>query len=268
MHYRHKHRLDVCGMSHRPGSDLGHRTRLKLIPRTSAKRIGAAITFALVVLSSHVAMANVRWYQVEVIVFRHTNTEAAGREQWPQSKLAPDFSDAQPLNSQATPPRDDELRSRPNEVSIAGPSAFQSLARSELTTSGIFRRLRSHGAYDPVLHVGWRQPARDARRTSKVLLSDRPRPATRWGEGSPDALDAVANEVSRVEGTLRLQSGRLLSVAVDFFNDDGASSGRITERRAIRFKELHYFDEPSFGVIVQVTPYRVGGVASKSESSN
>ncbi|MFT4580360.1 MAG: hypothetical protein ACI915_003807 [Gammaproteobacteria bacterium] len=231
------------------------------------KRFGVAITLAFVLLSPEAAMADAPWYQVEVIVFRYTNAVVAGDERYPKLASTPDFGDALPLVDQETQSHDDASRTRPNEVQIPGPRAFESLPRSELTTSGVFQRLRGLQAYDPVLHVGWRQPARGARRTYSVLLSDNPRGSAFRGRDEATALDMSVDEGRRVEGTLRVQSGRQISVAVDFFNDDGVSSGRLTERRAIRFKELHYFDDPAFGIIVQVTPYRAGNVAEEPDST-
>jgi hypothetical protein len=266
MQYRNRHRYDNLKMDQLFDFRLRGRSRYQFLALDSFKRFGMATTLALLVLSSQVVMADAPWYQVEVIVFRYANTVVAGREQMLKLKMRPDFRDAQPLADPDTQSRDDELRASPNEVGIAGPRAFESLARGELTTAGIVQRLRSVQAYDPVLHVGWRQPAQGAGRTSSVLLSNHAPTSAFRGTPPADQLDAFSDEGPRLEGTLRVQSDRQLSVAVDFFNDDGTSIGRITERRAIRFKELNYFDDPSFGIIVQVTPYRFGDLIEEPET--
>jgi hypothetical protein len=71
----------------------------------------------------------------------------------------------------------------------------------------------------------------------------------------------------RVEGTVQISAGRLLYVATDFVNYFGESAVRITEQRKVKLKEIHYFDHPLFGVIVQVTPYRIAAPASLSDVS-
>ena len=42
-------------------------------------------------------LAAARWYQVEVVVFRHNVESAAGGEQWPAMTELPDFSDSMDL---------------------------------------------------------------------------------------------------------------------------------------------------------------------------
>ena len=36
---------------------------------------------------------------------------------------------------------------------------------------------------------------------------------------------------------------------------NGVSPVRIKEQRQVKLREIHYFDHPLFGVLVQVTPY-------------
>ncbi|MGR9090791.1 MAG: CsiV family protein [Gammaproteobacteria bacterium] len=210
------------------------------------------------------AFAVNRWYQVEVIVFRYANPSAA--EQAVSPAKMPDFRNAVSLATDLSE-NGDAPAERPNEVTRPGPVPYKALPRSELITSGVYRRLRDLSAYEPVLHVGWRQPG-GALGSREVYVTDKVR------EPADVVVDMNAvplPEISRIEGTVRVRTGRLLHVETDFLDYGQAAPVRISERRKVKFKELHYFDNPFFGVIVQVTPYRVEplqGVEEDAEVSS
>jgi len=198
------------------------------------------------------AEAKSRWYQVEVIVFRYVDPSTA--EQPAAPRIQPDYSGAISLVTDLPAFDDEPDAPGANEVSRPGPIAFKSLSRTELKTSGVYRRLRDLAAYEPVLHVGWRQPGSGSRRSREIYITDKPRLPTDMAVGST----AIERPVERrVEGTVRVRTGRLLHVETDFLSYGESVPVRINERRKIKFKELHYFDNPFFGVIVQVTPYRI-----------
>lgn len=211
----------------------------------------ALMVVLLAFVAAAPALAANRWYQVEVIAFRYADPSVA--EQAVAPAILPDFRGARPLVSDLTG-ADSTPAQRPNEVARPGPIPYDALPRSALIMSGIFRRLRDLPAYEPVLHVGWRQPG-GALGSRAVYVTDRPRMA------ADVAIDTGAVpsplEVSRIEGTVRVRTGRLLHVETDFLDHGQVAPVRINERRKVKFKELHYFDNPFFGLIVQVTPYRV-----------
>ncbi len=228
--------------------------RARVSVRGPARDAVAAIVVLAALLSVPAAWAKSRWYHVEVIVFRYTTP--SGVEQPAVLRNPPDYRAALSLVSDLPDFSDEPPEGRPNEVVIPGPVAFQSLPRGELLLGGVFQRLRTLPEYHPVLHVGWRQPGLDAGRARNVYLSDRPRaigdarvPATAIGEGLPPA--------QWFEGTLQVRTGRLLHVDADFVNYADGEAARIDERRKLKLKELHYFDNPRFGVLVQVMPYHV-----------
>lgn len=220
--------------------------------RTSLIRSVALVlaTLAIVAVAAPAVAAN-RWYQVEVIAFRYANPSTA--EQAVAPAILPDFRGARPLVSDFAG-TDASLAPRPNEVARPGPIPYDALPRNALIMSGIYRRLRDLPAYEPVLHVGWRQPG-GALGSRAVYVTDRPRMAADAGIETGAVPSPV--EVSRIEGTVRVRTGRLLHVETDFLDHGQVAPVRINERRKVKFKELHYFDNPFFGLIVQVTPYRV-----------
>ena len=214
-------------------------------------RCSIFLLIAVLVIPS--ASAADRWYQVEVIVFRHLNTALAGREQWLDLKSHPDFRDAVELFVEEPRPQDETG----NEVARVEPIAFQSLPKDALKLAEIVTRFRDLSEYEPVSHVGWWQPASGQNGARKVYITDQPGSV---GDASPNVLDVPAGALDsrpRIDGTIRVLIGQLLYVTVDFVSYGGAGPGRSTERRKVRLKELHYFDHPHFGVIIEMTPYRL-----------
>lgn len=217
--------------------------------------------FALLIIVSVGASPSVwaksRWYQVEVIVFRQTDADAVGGEQWPDLESLPDFRNSIELLVDLPDFSDEPPSDGSNGVSIPGPIAFQSLRSSELLLSGVFRRLKNLSDYDPVLHVGWRQPGFRGKRARSVYISDKPAASLDTAVDATAVMLESPSRARRVEGTIRIRTGRLLYVDTDFVSYGADSPVRITEQRKVKLKELHYFDHPLFGIIVRVTPYRI-----------
>jgi hypothetical protein len=245
----------------------------------------------MVVMSSSV-MANTRWYQVEVIVFFNNNEDAMATEQWPDLETLPDFRDAKSLFV-AQPESSPDLTEEPlNELVTGEPLAFQSLLPQDLEMSEIYRLLTDLSAYSPVLHVGWRQPALDGSLAHRVYISDKPRSPANFNstsiesmghpiverrversglnrnsepnyylsdestithDGNSPRLDLIPDPM--VEGEIQIRIGRVLYISTDFVKYNGVSPVRIKEQRQVKLREIHYFDHPLFGVLVQVTPY-------------
>lgn len=208
--------------------------------------------------ASYAAAAQERWYQVEVIVFRHNDLSLAGEEQWPPLQAMPDFSKAVQLLTDLPQFVDEPDAGDVNGASAGGPIAFQALPADELEIADVFRHLARLAAYEPVLHVGWRQPGPTEGAGQQVHISDKP-------ARSLEPVDAISDPAlaepvyRRIEGAVAVHIGHLLHVTADFVSHEGELSVRISEHRKVKLKELHYFDHPLFGVIVQVVPYRDAG---------
>lgn len=248
---------------------------------------------SMVFMSSSV-MANTRWYQIEVIVFFNNNEEAMPTEQWPDLEALPDFRDAKSLFV-SQPESSLDLTEDPlTELVTQEPLAFQSLPPQDLEMSEIYRLLADLSAYSPVLHVGWRQPALDGSLAHRVYISDKPRSVPNFNSTSIEAVDhpIVEREVEQsgldrdfepnyqpsdesritdernsprldlipdlmVEGEIQIRIGRVIYISTDFVKYSGVSPVRIKEQRQVKLREIHYFDHPLFGVLVQVTPYLI-----------
>lgn len=226
------------------------------------------------------------WYQVEVILFQHLNADTDG-EFWSENPGLPDREGSIQLIE-------------PGETAAAEETAppsrvpYQALSTAHYRLNGVEGALRLAREYRPLLHVAWQQPGQGADRSRAVHLErlrsqdaqtvDRGRPAP-GGGGYPSNF-VVPDPL--LEGTVRLRISRFLHVDVDmaFFPEraaapapaqtpaagDGAAElerqsadyVRLRQSRKIKLNELHYFDHPLFGVIVQVSrlqfPEARGGI--------
>ena len=144
-----------------------------------------------------------------------------------------------------------------------GPGAeVTPLPASSHRLNGVLSALRRGGRYRPLLHASWIQP--EGGRIRGVFVST---------SAATAISDPPAPDVEHVMGSVRLRVTRFLHVDVDLayfpgasapaVNGDGGSVPpdhvRLTESRKIKFNEVHYFDHPLFGALLQVS--RAGGGA-------
>jgi hypothetical protein len=201
--------------------------------------------------------AAARWYQVEVIVFQQLEAMSAGGEQWPELDSLPEFGRAMELIVDL-PEMSDEPPPLEGENSAAeGPIAFTLLDTAERTMTAIERRLRLSREYRPLIFAAWRQPSFGVRRAKRIYLSDVDRLQLEVSERAGDAGggELIVSSTPRAEGIVQVKIGRLLHVDVDFLYYHEGTPVRLTETRKLKLNEIHYFDHPLFGVIVQVSPY-------------
>ena len=200
--------------------------------------LGAGLT-----LAGHMAMA--KEYAVEVIVFDRLDREVSTDEQWDFS--SPRF--AERLAEMAA------LADKTSEYEITDRVSNLDLVRLNLIESG-YRILNT---------TGWQQP--------RSLYQDAPLISL----GDPDtALTAGFVRIyttTLIHADLRLQlspppaapdpensSGADPDENVDVDADADADAPPpqphyfITEKRRLKFEEVHYFDHPLFGAIVSVRP--------------
>ncbi|MEX0900178.1 MAG: CsiV family protein [Gammaproteobacteria bacterium] len=264
------------------------------------------------------------WYTVEVIVFEHRADASSQGEVWPRDPEMPDLDAATPILP-------------PTEPRTARP--FEQLRRDALRMGGAWRTLSESSRYQPLVHVGWRQPGLGPAERVPVridLASGDMRPVEPYTPPSqdgdaPNAFSAEGADQSPVDavepepvvtnpwflaeqlrteyaaqptpeplvGTVTLLMQRFLHVGIDLLlttseplpredSDQGWVTAReeiladltfeligydeararldalnatprfeayrLVEQRRVRTEELHYFDHPKFGVIVNVRP--------------
>ena len=219
------------------------------------KWISCAALTAVMLLLSNTAMA--RWYQVEVVVFKHLEAMTAGGEQWPELMSLPAFGRAMELIVDLPEMSDEPPPLEGEDAADAGPIAFKLLERAERRLTAVERRLRLSREYKPLIFAAWRQPSFGVSRAKRIYLSDVKRrrlgDAVRAGGASEDQITLASTP--QVEGIVRVKIGHLLHVDVDFLYYHEGTPVRLTETRKLKLNELHYFDHPLFGVIVQVSPF-------------
>jgi hypothetical protein len=110
--------------------------------------------------------------------------------------------------------------------------------------------LGSSSRYRPLAYLAWRQPAYDRSRARPLTL---PAPEN-TGNAYVDGTVRVA-----VERYLHLYLDLQLHLPVGAVQPETGEVElpeiRLTEKRRMRSQEIHYFDNPRFGVIALITPY-------------
>jgi len=186
------------------------------------------------------------WYRVEVIVFEHLYSDGDG-EVWDKVPGLPDRERLITVSQDAT--------------GASGPF-YQGYPEGDRRLAGIYSALRYSKQYRPILHMAWQQPGLGASRARNVQVRKEEGMATDSGLEVP---------LLKVDGVVKIRSTRLLHVDVDlayFFQpvpetflltgmvegtEEPPRYARITESRKIKLNEVHYFDHPLFGVLLQVS---------------
>lgn len=244
------------------------------MPRLST--LPALLLPALLLLASAQTLAGAtgtageRWYLIELIVFERT---------------AP--APANPFLLHEGPPRFDGMaRAAPLRGPAAQGSARQGAAPEQPRQAyqrhpgrhlvEAYRRLARHPDYQVLLHESWLLSSRSRSRPVQLGWPDSPSapggPGSLGDAGSAgDAgglggADGPGNTLAgRAQGLVRARIARHLDVDVDFAwfppvrdhsrdRAQGRTHGRITQTRRIKLQQLHYFDHPAFGILLQASP--------------
>lgn len=158
-------------------------------------------------------IADVRWYDVEIILFAQTNQDYRNSESWPIDYTPPDMENARELLPLEKAKRDPTR-----------PAAFRLLDPDELHLGADAKRI--DGASDMQLlgHFGWRQPGLPQQGALAVRvdqsLFDRIEAMNEAGRLQAGASEPVTDqgeiaEMPKVEGTLRLILSRYLHIESD-----------------------------------------------------
>ncbi|NVJ66069.1 MAG: hypothetical protein HWE16_06245 [Gammaproteobacteria bacterium] len=145
-----------------------------------------------------------------------------------------------------------------NPVSL--PADYSTLERAERKLEGVFNRLRASANMRPLAHFAWRQPLNDKDDTPWVsfAVSDEPE--------QKGLLDFIGNiRFSRNQGLLveALISGFkaadpniIIDESDEQMPDQLAGYFILDENRKVKVNKLNYFDHPTMGILVRVTPYQ------------
>jgi hypothetical protein len=205
------------------------------------------------------------WYQVEVIVFDRLYPNLDG-EQWQNQ----DFKI-----------RDNMVELQDGSISELLPYSILDNSRNRLT--GVYRYFRLSSEYRPLYHVSWQQEATERRESRYVhiqrLDGEQSTPVVVKKEElpsekeEPDFIEELNIPDRIIDGSIRIRSGFYLHADIDlsyftqlppenkvlrtsdesFKNEFDKTLIKLKETRKIKLNEIHYFDHPMYGVILQVS---------------
>lgn len=160
-------------------------------------------------------------YAIEIVVFENLDQSRTTAEfQAPQSGRDEMQPDASGLQYMQIPPA---LRR----------GDFVDLPASDYQLTGARNRLERLGAYRPLAHLAWTQPA--SGRADAIAFE----------------LPAEISSQTGLRGSVTLFKERFMHLAVDL-EMAGNSGAKIQESRRLRGDQTQYFDHPRFGVIARV----------------
>ena len=197
----------------RPPNAARCRGRCGSAAGNQARILACGLTVLLLVSGIAPARAAESLYQVEVIVFQYGSPTQAVTPASPAQVAGLDLSAA--------------------VKPAAEGSGIELLSGQQLQLTDVEQRLKRAGDI-PLVHIGWRQKRSDSRAiriTSSELATD----------GRP-----------LVDGDVRLRVGQQLAISFDILCLYNNQPIRLSANRTVKFGELHYFDHPVFGVLLQV----------------
>ena len=178
-------------------------------------------------------------YEAEIIIFEYSAPNLDGEEMFTGNKNKP-FNQGK-----------DRVFLLPYQAGIE--ENYRLLSPQLYRLNSVYRRLTNASGYNVLLYAAWHQP--QLAKGKAIHLENKVH--SRQGK----------NTGSRVNGFIKFKAGRLLFVKLDVLYypgillsstssrseiDTSLQYARINEERRIKLDELNYFDNPLFGIIVQV----------------
>lgn len=252
---------------------------------SSMNRLSHIVLLAAVTLSSislQVQAKGPDWYQVEVVIFAQQANNPGNTEIWRDTFNPDALGSAIKLGKSRT------------DVKIIGETkqniergAFQLLPDGNRKLLDTARRIKNSADLRLLTHLAWRQPVLQDGKSLPILIQAGERFNNEFElEGTfivsrGRFLHADTNLFfSKFE---RMQSPKALDWTVfseddlnfgqrewnPSFNDVDKSStqfvraltANLKQSRRMRSRELHYIDHPLFGLLVQITPYKIPDAA-------
>jgi len=190
--------------------------------------------------------AEVQLYDIEVIVFQNL-VQNDGGEVWPAA--AATWSETGELELDS----DD------------GPQV--TWLNKPYRLDAHYEALRRSAQYRPLAHFAWRQAVLDRDRARALQL---PASSAQAGGAYIDGSVRVAVErYLHLELDLQLHDARTAVFRPDAgLEAQSLPDIRLKERRRMRSRELHYFDNPRFGALALITPYTPPAADAGSPEAN
>ncbi len=131
---------------------------------------------------------------------------------------------------------------------------------SQFQLTNVWEKLQNNPTITPLMHRAWRQPETEFESPQFVKVSSIPE------QNYTDDDSMISYPNNSILGQVALSKGRYLhfSNQLNFFRsqnlNEEAEDRRnfvfsITEREQVKSGELHYFDNPWFGMLAKITQY-------------
>jgi len=205
------------------------------------------------------------WYQVEIIIFDRLNPDLS-EESWnnEKPKIRPDMTELYP-NFQTS--IDQEF------------VPYMIMDEKNNRMNGVYRVLKLSRDYRPLVHFSWQQPAtkRHESRYIHIFKNNAGKESSEIEKQEsiiePNFIEDFISNEKILDGSIRIRSDFYLHVDLNlyYFKNlfvDGEIYEKKTqsldenferliiglkESRKIKLNEIHYFDNPMYGVILQVS---------------
>lgn len=245
----------------------------------------SALFFLLAGINNGIA-EEIRYYDVEIIVFENQDAGAKSSEHWPL-----EVNINKPVNTVelGMPPQSEWL---PIDADLS--ISFQELPAENYQLTAEVEKIANSNSRRVLFHRAWRQPGLDHKiaipvyfkqATSSIALdNDRP-PLTETAAENTAPLEPAAN-VATLEGLFRVSLSRYLHLEAEliyrdktyplvstentdtsesFFYEEPAPETNTENkpgviylkqtRNRMKSNELHYIDHPVLGILVKIMPY-------------
>jgi len=204
--------------------------------------VGLALCFSMLVSAQSYATD----YQIEVVIFE----TKSGRKLNAGGLYYPKSEKSLTLNTEAAL------------------SAGFAITENELTLSDNADSMASSGRYTVLRHFAWRQPGldEDSAVPIKIALGPAntvylPKDLSSYDNFIPASLNPSTSKTREataftVNGTIKVRLGRFLHMDAQLvFTDPETGQGfRLSQNRKMRSRELHYIDNPRFGILTRILP--------------
>lgn len=178
----------------------------------------------LLITSTAVFAADVRRYDVEIIIFEDAHSRYINSESWSSNDLADERSNFDKLNLDR------------NNTPV-----YKNLRPGILKSE--YRRMKKSPEYNVLLYSAWRQTGLSPKRAFEIDVS----------KLKNAHKNTSANTIS---GQLKVVLARYLHLYGQLDYQQNGRDYPMTVHRRMRSKELHYIDHPLVGILVQINPVK------------
>ena len=230
-------------------------------------------------LSTGIIHAEIKQYNIEIVMFEDTSDRYINSEQWPVIHHPEEIADGSlKLESDISLLKPQTIESKnQNTNGVLNITHHESDALSKHVS-----RLNQSARYNVLLHQSWQQAGLSSSDAISIQINTTDLKNTDKDIVPNYQASSMDNQnlQSSIQGTLKLVLGRYLHIHTDLLykrfnkteqtlptlsNTRLFSEFEIKSQRRMRSKELHYIDHPLLGILVLVNPIETLEAEQKNE---